>query len=304
LEAEDRAVPRRREGDLIIGKGAGHDAGTHETSGAAAERLGTPAEPAHFVPPDGRPVAVGLQDVWVVRLTRLRSVDMNALGLPSRVCAEKPHRWQAPDRFAKCGAVVTELYSRHLAQGEPVPAQTWWVRLVPTHSVSTANFGDEAFSDGLGEVHEVPFDATVVDLPDMQRRTAILDFLQGNLLALAAQRGWPSRPFDDAYEACLTEGLCLDLIGKPIWSPDRRLRARAQFTLDGNGDGWSMVEFLNGGNELVNRSEAFDSPWQTRGFADIEKSLRWQSPASVSFVPWWYVGPWEGQQRIVPTPAT
>ena len=169
--------------------------------------------------------------------------------------------------------------------------------------MSTPNFGGEAFSDGLGEVHEVPFDATVVDLPDMQRRRAILDFLQGNLLALAAQRGWPSRPFDDAYQACLADGVRLDLVGKPIWSPDRRLRARAQFTLDGNGDGWSVVEFRNRADELVDQSEAFDSPWETRGFARIEKSLRWQSPASVSFVPWWYVGPWEGQQRIVSTPA-
>jgi hypothetical protein len=230
---------------------------------------------------------------------------MNALGWPSRLCADKPHRWQPSDRFAKYGAVVTELYSRHLSQGEPVPAQTWWVRLVPTQRVSTANFGNEAFSatDGLGEVHEVPFDATVVDLPDMERRRAILDFLHGNLLALAAKRGWPSRPLNNAYGACLTDGLRLDLVGRPRWNPDRRLRARTQFTLDGNGDGWSVVEFLDRGNELVDRSEAFDSPWQTRGFARIQKSLQWQSPASVSFVPWWDIGPWEGQQRAVSAPA-
>jgi hypothetical protein len=232
---------------------------------------------------------------------------MNALGWPSRLCAEKPHRWQAADRFAKYGAVVTELYSRHLSQGEPVPAQTWWVRLVPTHGVSTANFGDEAFSitEGLGEVHEVPFDATIVDLPDMERRRAVLDFLQGNLLALAARRGWPSRPLHDAYEACLTDGLSLDLIGKSKWSPDRRLRALMHFTLDGNGDGWSVVEFLDRGGEVVDRSKAFDSNWETRGFARVEKSLRWQSPASVAFVPWWDVGlgPWEGKQRIVSAPA-
>jgi hypothetical protein len=62
-------------------------------------------------------VPVGLQDFWVVRLTRLRSVDMKAVSYPSRLCAEKASRWPAPDRFAKYGAVVTELYSRAVRRG-------------------------------------------------------------------------------------------------------------------------------------------------------------------------------------------
>jgi hypothetical protein len=60
---------------------------------------------------------------------------------------------------------------------------------------------------------------TVVDLPDMQCCRAILGFLHGNLLALAARRSWPSRPLDGADEACLTDGRRLDLVGKPTWSP-------------------------------------------------------------------------------------
>jgi hypothetical protein len=150
-------------------------------------------------------------------------------------------------------------------------------------------------------VHEVPFDATVVDRPDPERRQAILDFLHSNLLALAGNRGWPRQPFEDARSACLAEPLRLDLVGRPRTSPDRRLQARTRFTVDGNGDGWTVVDFLDRGNEPVGRSEAFDSPWEARGFARIDKSLRWQDSSSVFVVPWWDIGPWEGQQRIVPT---
>ncbi|GIF62166.1 hypothetical protein Ais01nite_02010 [Asanoa ishikariensis] len=241
----------------------------------------------------------------MVRLTRLRSVDMNAQVLPSRLGAEKPHRWKAADRFAKHGAVVTELYSRDLLRGEPVPAQTWWVRLLPDEQVGAARFSDLAMSvaDGFGEVHEVPFDPDVVDLPDHQRRLAILGFVQENLLALAALRGWPRQPFEDAYRACLADNLHLELLGAAKASPDRRLRARVRFSLDGNGDGWSVVEFLDRGDRVVGRSEAFDSPWETRGFRHIEKSLRWHENTSVSLVPWWTVGDWEGQRRLIPSPG-
>lgn len=239
----------------------------------------------------------------MVRFTQLRSVDMNALIPPSRLCAEKPHRWTAADRFAKCGAVVTELYSRHLDEGEPVPAQTSWVRLVPDERVAQAGFGDTAMSDGLGEVHEVPFDPTVLELPDQKRRLAILEFVHENLLALASRRAWPTAPFEEAYRACLADGLRLELVGATKSSPDRRRRARARYTLDGNGDGWTVVEILDRTGDVVGRSEPFDSPWVSRGFGRIKKTLRWQDGTSVSLVPWWEVGAWEGQRRTVQSPA-
>ncbi len=238
-------------------------------------------------------------------MTRLRSVDMNALGRPSRVCAQNQRWWTPPARYAKHAAVVTELYSLHLARGAPVPAETWWVRLLPSEGIAVPQFGTVAasVSYGDGEVWGIPFDPAVFELPDAHRRRAILDQTQQHLLALAAQRNWPEQPFAEAYQACLADDLRLELLGAAKSSPDRRLRARLRYTVDGNGDGWTVVEFVDGRGELVGSSDPFDSPHEARFFGRATKSLRWYGNTSVLFEPWWGWGPDERKQRTVAAPA-
>lgn len=240
-------------------------------------------------------------------MTRLKSIDMNASMTPLHLLSEPQlSRLTAADRFAKHGVVVTELYSWHLPAGDPLPAETWWVRLIPDSRLSAPTWGDEAMrsTDGLGEVHEAPFDPRVVELPDMARRRAVLDFIQTNLVSLAAERGWPRAPLEAAHSACLAEGLRLERVGPVKSSPNRRIRARVRHTIDGDGAGWAVVEFLDRQGLRVRVSEAFDSPCAGHAIRQLTRSLRWEDNDIVSFVPWWEPGERDGQRKMVAALAT
>jgi hypothetical protein len=179
------------------------------------------------------------------RTVRLRSVDTNPIFLPSRFWATDRIGLRAGDgdRFAKCATVVTELYSRHLEHGPPLPAETSWVRFVPTSRRGPQGFSGVAATQdlGMGEVHQVPYDPDVLALPDEQRRLAILDWLHTNLCALAVSLSWPTEPLRTAYDGCIADRCSLHHVGEAKTSRNRWYTAHVEYEIDGDGDAWSWA---------------------------------------------------------------
>ncbi|MFD0522305.1 hypothetical protein [Paractinoplanes durhamensis] len=184
---------------------------------------------------------------------------------------------------------MTKLYSLHLDTGAPLLAQTSWARFIPVEmSVSgAARFSGVAMtaSLGLGEVHDAPYDPAVLELPDHERRPAILDWLQDHLLQLAASLDWDTGPLEAAYQACLRDGCRFRQTGAPKASADRRYRAHVEFEIDGEGDGWSWVEVKDPAGAVILRSERRDSPASITASGRVRRSVRWQG-AEVTWMPW------------------
>lgn len=218
------------------------------------------------------------------RVTRVRSVDTNPVVFPTRLACRPP---SAADRFAKCATAVTALYSLKLDSGTPLVAKTSWVRFIPGEAANSPDFSREPAdgSLGMGEVYEVPYDATVLDLADPLRRLAILDWLQDNLLALAAALDWDIRPLIDAYDACRAEECQLSQRGPTKASADRQHTAHAEFEIDGEGDGWSWVVVTDNNGAVEAVSDRHDSPPSMATANRALKSLRWDGDA-VTWTPW------------------
>lgn len=218
------------------------------------------------------------------RVVRLRSIDTHPIEWPSRFL---PPAAGPAERFAKCATVVAKLYSLHLDAGAPVVAMTSWARFIPAEMVGPAQFSGIPMtaSSGLGEVHEVPYPPAALALPDPARRLAVLDWLQDNLLRLAAALSWDTGPLEAAYHACRGDDCELRQSGTPKASPDRRYRARVEFEIDGDGDGWSWVEVTDRSGAVVACSERRDSPATLTASGRVRRSLRWQD-GQVTWTPW------------------
>ena len=186
------------------------------------------------------------------------------------------------DRFAKYATVVTEAYQLHLADQDPIEAQSSWVRLIPDNESGRLPLA--GYDWEFGEVHQVPFDPFVVDLADTARRRAILEWLQSILLSLADSLDWPTAPLVAAYDACLADGIQVVAAGPPKSSPNRRHKAHVAFEIDGNGDGWSWL-VVDGPDGTLD-SERFDAPPALRAARRSLRSARWEGPSIVSFQPW------------------
>jgi hypothetical protein len=223
------------------------------------------------------------------RVIRLRSVDTNPIFLPSRFWATDPIGMRADEgaRFAKYATVVGELYSVHLENGPTLPARTSWARFVPTNLRGTRPFTGTAMTQdlGMGEVHEVPYDPDILGLPDERRRFAILDWLQDNLLALAASLAWPTGPLDVAYEACRRDGCRLHRAGEPKSSRNRRYKAHIGYEIDGDGDAWSWATITTTDGRHLATSDRHDSYPGYRTLRRASQSLRWQDDG-VTWTPW------------------
>jgi hypothetical protein len=225
------------------------------------------------------------------RTIRLRSVDTNPIFLPSRFWATDRIGIRADEgaRFAKYATVVTELYSVHLEAGPPLPAKTSWARFAPTNLRGPRRFSGIAMAQdlGLGEVHQVPYDPDILGLADEQRRFAILDWLQDNLLALAASLGWLTDPLDIAYEACRHDGCRFQRATQPRSSRNRRYRAHIEYEIDGNGDAWSWATITSTDGRRIVSSDRHDSYPGYRSLRRASQSLRWQDDG-VTWTPWTY----------------
>ena len=186
------------------------------------------------------------------------------------------------DRFAKYATVVTEAYQLHLADQDPIPARSSWVRLIPDNE--SGRLPLSGYDSEFGEAHHVPFDPSVVDLADRARRRQILDWVQASLLSLAASLRWPTAPLVAAYDACLAGGIQVAAAGPAKSSPDRRHRAHVAFEIDGNGDGWSWL--IIDGPDGRQQSERVDTPPALRAARRSFKSVRWEGSSVVSFQPW------------------
>lgn len=223
------------------------------------------------------------KDVLVPRPTRIRSIDTNPRMSPSRMMSVPGDGLSVADRFAKYATVVTEAYQLHLADQDPIEARSSWVRLIPDNE--SGRLPLTGYDWEFGEVHQVPFDPSVLDLADSARRHAILDWVQSSLLSLAASLHWPTAPLAAAYEACLADGIQVLTAGPAKSSPNRRHRAHVAFEIDGNGDGWSWL-VVEGPDGQCQQSERIDAPPALRAARRSFKSVRWDGSSVVSFQPW------------------
>jgi hypothetical protein len=217
----------------------------------------------------------------VPRLTRIRSVDLNPPTLPTRLLGKDVH-----DAFLKQSTGVCELYSWHLADAEPVPAQTSWVRFVPVTDAAEADGGIAAdparSSDGEGEVCIVLMDDALPALPPEERPRAYLDWLQEQLLHLAAIRGWPVRGFEESYERCIADGCRFRWTGSARTSPDRRLKAVPEYEIDPDGDGWLRLAVDGPGIPTAVTGGPWDCLPAYGYMRRSAKSLRWADAGAVS----------------------
>ncbi|MDP9402053.1 MAG: hypothetical protein M3P85_01685 [Actinomycetota bacterium] len=138
-----------------------------------------------------------------MRTTRLRSVDTNPLIYPSRAM---PDRCAPSDRFAKQAARVCAIYSSEL-NSAAIEAETWWVRFIPKEGIEPKTYGTVAMTVtlGLGEVHHVPFDAAVLEMPEDERHFATLAWLHAEMLRLADARGWDAGALEKCCAGAATE---------------------------------------------------------------------------------------------------
>ncbi|MEU8820194.1 hypothetical protein [Actinoplanes sp. NPDC048796] len=207
-------------------------------------------------------------------MIRLRSVDTNPVMVPARSLR---HPLTDAGRYAKCATVVTELFSEHLAGGPPLIAKTSWVRFLPTDLDGPAAISPLHATSalGLGEVHEVPYDRKVLDLPDDDRRRAILDWLRDHMLALGSGLNWDPGPIEAAYEACLRDGCRYRRTGAAKASPNRRWKAHVEFEIDGDGEAWSWLVVTDRAGAVLTVGERRDSvPFARRG-RKVLRSVRW-----------------------------
>lgn len=214
--------------------------------------------------------------------SRIRSVDTNPTMWPSHLIDD--HQITPALHFAKCATVVMELYSEQLQAGEPIPAKAWWVRLVPTDGMQEAHFNGVPASEGLDEVHEVPYDPSVLALPDQQRRRAVLNWLQQHMLALADSLGWPTEPLVQAYHGCLNQDLRLVRASRTKSSPGRTHRTWATFEIDGNGNGWTSLHIEGAGVSLANGPA--DALPSLTAAARTWRTLRWDNHTTAGIEPW------------------
>jgi hypothetical protein len=179
-------------------------------------------------------------------------------------------------------ACVTELYSRHLALGEPVHSPEWWWRYTNPLEDLPDGFPCPPKPNAPGGFGLA---AAIMELPDMDRRRAALDVLQFNLLRDAPRIGWNTEPLITAYEACLADGLQLTLTSNPKASPDRRHRATLTYTIDGNGDAWTTIRVEDREGEQTSVGGPWPSTCESRYFSQIARTLTWIDRTTVMVDP-------------------
>ncbi|XVV08704.1 hypothetical protein ACQP2X_28085 [Actinoplanes sp. CA-131856] len=217
-------------------------------------------------------------------MRRIRSVDTNPVLDPTRLLTRA---LSDADRYAKCATVITELFSDHLDRGVPLVAKTNWIRFLPTDMDEPAFFtGMPATASlGLGEVHDVPYDRRVLDLPDGERRLAILDWLREHMLALAATLGWDTVPIEEAYRACRRDDCRYLRVGAAKASPDRRRKAHVEYEIDGDGDAWSWVVVTDRAGLTRQVGERWDATPGVLASRRVPRSVRWDGD-TVTWTPW------------------
>lgn len=201
-----------------------------------------------------------------------------------------PHWVLTPiQRLAKCGTAVTRAYSQALRSGPPAEAKTPWGRFIFTPDAPPFEPGDVPAlgSLGMGEIHEIPPPPlSLLDLPDRDRRCALLDFLHERLLRLAAARDWDARPFDEARQTVLAGDLRYVLRSPLKASPDRRHRAGVTMEVDGNGDAWLELTVVDNAGTVVHTSPPLMTHESERGFNAVRRTLRWLDRATVTVDAW------------------
>lgn len=207
-------------------------------------------------------------------------------------------RWTAAGRLAKCSAAVSKAFSEALRDGPPVEAKTSWGRFIFDEAVTSFRPGDVPAS--MGEVHYVPPPPSDwLGLPDLSRRSELLDLLHGLLLQLAEARSWPQAPFEAAKQRVLAQGLAFSLVSPAKSSPDRRHKAHLDMHIDGDGEAWLQLVVLDREAQEVAKSELAPTAESIRNFNAATKTLKWLTASSVTVAPWPVDPPPSGYRRAI-----
>lgn len=192
-------------------------------------------------------------------------------------------------RLKQCGNVVTRAYSQRLRSGPPIEAKTSWGRFI--FSPEARPFAPSGYamsaSDGMAEIHEVPPPPLGwLDLPDLERREALLGFLHEHLLTLGTSLHWELEPLHLAHESLLSDGIEYSLTTPAKSSPDRRHAAFAHMHCDGAGDYWLRLVVTDRAGQLVAQSPPLDAGGGLRSFNAAKKTLRWLDKGTVTVTAW------------------
>lgn len=223
------------------------------------------------------------------RVPRFWQVDFHPYERTTEQMAEKGLLTPL-NRLVHCGNVVTRAYSQRLRSGPPLEALTSWGRFVlREHAQPFAPKPDRGFSAnlGMGEVWTVPPPPLEwLDLPDTDRRRALLGFLHDHLVTLAKARQWDQEPLQLAYDGLLRDGIEYGLSTPAKSSPDRRHTAVARMHCDGEGDYWLRLVARDKEGSVVAESPLLVTGGETRDFNDAKRTLRWLDKSTVTVTPW------------------
>lgn len=215
----------------------------------------------------------------------MTTIDLWSPDAPTAFLEEQSDGLGDVDRLRAAGKASWRSYSQALRDGPPISARASWARLIFDEGTTSFDPGDVAETDG-GEVHRVPAPLELLGLPDLQRRTALLEVIHGHALTLARRRRWDDGPLHWAYRAALATGVSWGRSSRPKSSPDRRHRATASMEVDGAGDGWMVLTVTDRDGRVIVQSEPCSTDVSVRTFNAAARTLRWQGPATVTMQAW------------------
>ncbi len=91
-------------------------------------------------------------------------------------------------------------------------------------------------------------------LDPQAKKEALMQELHAGLLEIAEKLGWPSEPFDEAYQAVLADNLLYsEFWKKPKWNKSRSMRGQVHFCFDIDRLDFHAVAFDKAGEEIARR---------------------------------------------------
>lgn len=217
----------------------------------------------------------------------IRQVEVYHSFAPSRFLIAEGQ--PAVEVLAKGFTLACACFSAALQQGEPLAAETSWVRFVlasDSPGFAPATTPVPSASDGLGEVHEVSAPLHLLELSPADRRLATLDQLYEWLRTLASVRGWNLAVLEAARGHVVRSGLRFERTSIPKSSPDRRHKAVAHCWIDDSGDSWCRVNIIASNGEVALDSGPVDASDFPPALNRIIRSLRWRDRNSVLVTTW------------------
>ncbi len=107
---------------------------------------------------------------------------------------------------------------------------------------------------GLYRVYRTFDFESYLTLAPQAKKVTLLKELHAGLLEIAEKSGWPSEPFEEAYQAVLADNLLYrEFWKKPKWNKSRSMRGQVHFCFDIDRLDFHAVAFDKAGEEIARR---------------------------------------------------